>query len=433
MKIGIVSLGCSKNLVDSQLAMKYLVQQGHEFTDNPRNADVIIVNTCAFINDAKQESIDTILEMAEYKNNNCKKLIVMGCLSQRYKDELEEEIPEVDRFITITEYPHLKEIFKELIPEEINKECELLLATDPWTGYLRISDGCNNNCAFCAIPLIRGRYKSVPMEILREEAKKMADAGVKELNLIAQDSTKYGIDLYGEFKLGELLTELNKMDFHWIRILYLYPDEINDSLLDTIASLDKVIPYFDIPVQHSSDELLRKMYRFSSRQKLVDIVEKIRNKFVDPTLRTTVIVGFPTETEDDFEDLLEFVKETKWDHLGAFAYSREENTPAYDLAPQIAENVKQERLERLMLLQQGITEEASSRYIGSVEEVLVEMKDSLRNIYVGRSKHHAPDDIDGHVSFFSEKNIELGTFVHVKITSVRNYDWQGELADEINN
>jgi len=430
MKIGIVSLGCSKNLVDSQLAMKYLVQQGHEFTDDPHDADAIIVNTCAFINDAKEESINTILDMAEYKKNKCRKLIVMGCLSQRYKDQLETEIPEVDRFITITEYPHLKDILTELLGQQDNKECDLLLATDPWTGYLRISDGCNNNCAFCAIPLIRGRYKSVPMETLLHEAELMAQKGVKELNIIAQDSTKYGIDLYGKLMLSELLCKLNEMDFHWIRILYLYPDEINDELLDTIKSLDKVIPYFDIPVQHSSDRLLKSMYRFSNREKLVSIVNKIRDKFVDPTLRTTMIVGFPGETDDDFNDLLDFVSETKWDHLGAFKYSREENTPAYSYKKQIPAKTKQKRLDQLMMLQQDITTKASERYIGTVQEVLVEMKDSLKKLYIGRSMHHAPDEIDGHVSFFSQKEIEPGTFVHVKIVSVRNYDWQGVLAEE---
>ena len=430
MNIGIVSLGCSKNLVDSQLAMKYLVQQGHQFTDDPREADVIIVNTCAFINDAKEESINTILEMADYKKGRCKSLIVMGCLSQRYKDDLEKEIPEVDRFITITEYPHLKEIFKDMFGVKEEKECDILLATDPWTGYLRISDGCNNNCAFCAIPLIRGRYKSVPMETLLQEAEKMVQHGVKELNIIAQDSTKYGLDLYGKLMLSELLKKLNEMDFHWIRILYLYPDEINGELLDTIKSLDKVIPYFDIPVQHSSDRLLRSMYRFSNRQKLLDIVSGIRDRFEDPTLRTTMIVGFPGETDEDFRDLLNFVETTKWDHLGAFKYSREENTPAYDYPDQISEDIKQKRLDELMLLQQEITQKASERYIGTVQEVLVEMKDSLRKLYIGRSKHHAPDEIDGHVSFFSAKDIEQGTFVRVKINSVRNYDWQGKLAEE---
>lgn len=425
MKVGIVSLGCSKNLIDSQTAMKYLVRQGHEFTSDPKEADAIIINTCAFINDAKQESIDTILQMADYKLGKCRKLIVMGCLAQRYKQELEEEIPEVDRFISIDEYRDLEQILTNELKTVKKQPCDIILATSPWSAYLRIADGCNNRCAFCAIPLIRGKYVSEPMENILEEARRLETIGVKEINVIAQDTTKYGLDLYHRLMLGELLTELNKMNFHWIRVLYMYPDQLNDKLIDTIASLDKVIPYFDIPVQHGSDRLLKKMRRMGDSQRIRSIVRTIREKFEDATLRTTVIVGFPTETKEDFKELYDFVSETKWDHLGAFKYSLEENTAAYDMHPRIADRISESRHHKIMTLQQKISQSNAERYLNTVQEVLVEEKDALRNIYIGRSRHHAPDDIDGHIRFTSDREIELGSFVNVIIDEVNAYDWKG--------
>ena len=426
MKVGIVSLGCSKNLIDSQTAMKYLVRSGHEFTNNPKEAEAIIVNTCAFINDAKQESIDAILQMADYKEDKCKKLIVMGCLAQRYKQELEEEIPEVDRFISIDEYKNLEEILSNELKPVKKQPCDIILATRPWSAYLRIADGCNNRCAFCAIPLIRGKYISESMENILEEARRLEAIGVKEVNIIAQDTTKYGLDRYGKLMLGELLTELNKMNFHWIRVLYMYPDQLNDQLIDTMASLDKVVPYFDIPVQHGSDRLLKKMRRMGDTKRIRSLINKIRDRFPEATLRTTVIVGFPTETREDFNQLYDFVSEVKWDHLGAFKYSLEENTAAYDMHPRIADRISESRHRKIMSLQQKISQHNAERYLNSVQEVLVEEKDAFRNIYIGRSKHHAPDDIDGHIRFTSEKELEPGTFVNVLIEEVNAYDWKGK-------
>lgn len=426
MKVGIVSLGCSKNLIDSQTAMKYLVRAGHEFTNNPKEAEAIIVNTCAFINDAKQESIDAILQMADYKEDKCKKLIVMGCLAQRYKQELEEEIPEVDRFISIDEYKDLEEILSNELKPVKKQPCDIILATRPWSAYLRIADGCNNRCAFCAIPLIRGKYISESMENILEEARRLEAIGVKEVNIIAQDTTKYGLDRYGKLMLGELLTELNKMNFHWIRVLYMYPDQLNDQLIDTMASLDKVVPYFDIPVQHGSDRLLKKMRRMGDTKRIKSLINTIRDRFPEATLRTTVIVGFPTETREDFNQLYDFVSEVKWDHLGAFKYSLEENTAAYDMHPRIADRISESRHRKIMSLQQKISQHNAERYLNSVQEVLVEEKDAFRNIYIGRSKHHAPDDIDGHIRFTSERELEPGTFVNVLIEEVNAYDWKGK-------
>lgn len=426
MKVGIVSLGCSKNLIDSQTAMKYLVRAGHEFTNNPKEAEAIIVNTCAFINDAKQESIDAILQMADYKEDKCKKLIVMGCLAQRYKQELEEEIPEVDRFISIDEYKDLEEILCNELKPVKKQPCDIILATRPWSAYLRIADGCNNRCAFCAIPLIRGKYISESMENILEEARRLEAIGVKEVNIIAQDTTKYGLDRYGKLMLGELLTELNKMNFHWIRVLYMYPDQLNDQLIDTMASLDKVVPYFDIPVQHGSDRLLKKMRRMGDTKRIKSLINTIRDRFPEATLRTTVIVGFPTETREDFNQLYDFVSEVKWDHLGAFKYSLEENTAAYDMHPRIADRISESRHRKIMSLQQKISQHNAERYLNSVQEVLVEEKDAFRNIYIGRSKHHAPDDIDGHIRFTSERELEPGTFVNVLIEEVNAYDWKGK-------
>ena len=425
MKIGIVSLGCSKNLIDSQTAMKLLTRQGHTFTGNVKEADVIFVNTCAFINDAKQESINTILDMADYKEGKCQKLIVMGCLPQRYRTELEAALPEVDRFISIDEYDHLDSILKEEIEPEAEKECDIILATKPWTGYLRIADGCNNRCAFCAIPNIRGPYKSVPFEQLLQEARKLSEIGVKEINLIAQDTSRYGFDLYNRNRLFDLLKELNDMDFHWIRILYLYPDLITESFLKQMKKLEKVLPYFDMPVQHGSDRLLKAMRRITDSSKIRTLTSSIRTVFDDPILRTTIIVGFPSETRDDFKQLMEMVSEVKWDHLGAFKYSLEENTEAYDIFPRVAKKTAQNRLDKLMRLQQDISIDRKNRYVGQIMEVLVEGRDAIKKMYIGRNRTQAPDDIDGHTIFTSERDIEPGSFVQVRIADIKGYDFYG--------
>ena len=427
MKVGIVSLGCSKNLVDTQNALSFLKASGHTFVDDPSLAEAIIVNTCGFINDAKQESINTILQMAQFKDSGLKYLIVMGCLVQRYKGELIKELPEVDRFISIDEYKNLAEIFNEVLHSQTKNDPETIIATYPHTAYLKIADGCSNRCAYCAIPLIRKDYKSLPMEDLLKQAKELESLGVKELNIIAQDTTRYGIDLYGRLRLSDLLEELNKLDFTWIRILYMYPDEITDELLDKMSKLDKVVPYFDIPVQHSSDRLLKLMNRRGNKEHILSVIRKIREKFADPILRTTIIVGFPTETDDDQKDLLEFVKEVKWDRLGAFTYSLEEDTPSYNMEPKVSEQTAQERLSELMKLQEKIAKENNQRFIGQRLKVVVETQDSVRlDHYEGRAAQHAPDDIDGHVRFTSDKELYLGDFVEVLITSVDSYDLFGQ-------
>lgn len=427
MKVGIVSLGCSKNLVDTQNALSFLKASGHTFVDDPSLAEAIIVNTCGFINDAKQESINTILQMAQFKDSGLKYLIVMGCLVQRYKGELIKELPEVDRFISIDEYKNLAEIFNEVLHSQTKNDPETIIATYPHTAYLKIADGCSNRCAYCAIPLIRKDYKSLPMEDLLKQAKELESLGVKELNVIAQDTTRYGIDLYGRLRLSDLLEELNKLDFTWIRILYMYPDEITDELLDKMSKLDKVVPYFDIPVQHSSDRLLKLMNRRGNKEHILSVIRKIREKFANPILRTTIIVGFPTETDDDQKDLLEFVKEVKWDRLGAFTYSLEEDTPSYNMEPKVSEQTAQERLSELMKLQEKIAKENNQRFIGQRLKVVVETQDSVRlDHYEGRAAQHAPDDIDGHVRFTSDKELYLGDFVEVLITSVDSYDLFGQ-------
>lgn len=428
MKIGVISLGCSKNLVDSERIMSMLKKGGHTLVNDPSIADAIIINTCGFIQPAKEEAIDTIFEMAEYKQYNCKKLIVCGCLAQRYKQELIEEMPEVDRFVSISEYPHLHEILEEELGTKLNKygKDERMISTKPWTAYLKIAEGCSNRCTYCAIPLIRGDNVTFPMEDIIQEAKDLADRGVKELVLIAQDTTKYGLDLYGELKLADLLKELQKIEkLHWIRVLYMYPDEITDELIETMASLDKVLPYFDIPMQHASNKMLKLMNRRGTNESVVALVEKIKKTFKDPTLRTTFIVGFPYEDEKDFNELLEFVKVIKWDRMGAFTYSVEEDTPAYDYEQTVPEEIKQQRLDMLMKLQSEISYENSLKRIGEVIEVLVERKDGLANRYVGRCKGNAPDDVDGVVYFTSKVHCELGSFVHVKVERGDNYDLYG--------
>ncbi len=432
MKIGFVSLGCAKNLVDSEKIMGMLKEGGHEFVSKPSDAEAIIINTCGFIQSAKEEAINTILEMAEYKKKNCKKLIVCGCLAQRYKEDLEKEMPEVDRFIAIREYPQLHEILKEelQIPLHVYGKSERLSSGKPWTAYLKIAEGCSNHCTYCAIPLIRGENVSVPMEDLVEEAKDLASKGVKELVVIAQDTTKYGIDLYHRYALLELLEKLNEINgIHWIRILYMYPDEISDELIEGMKKLDKVLPYFDIPMQHSDARMLKLMNRRGDEHTVRQLIKKIRDTFEEPTLRTTYIVGFPTESKQDFDKLCDFIKEIRWNKMGAFTYSIEEDTPAYDMEQTVSEEEKKERLDVLMSLQSEISYMNNRQLAGKTIEVLVEGKDGLSDKYVGRGRMHAPDDVDGIVVFTSMKHLELGSFVHVKVNDADEYDLYGELEE----
>lgn len=433
MKIGFISLGCSKNLVDSEKIMGMLKEGGHEFVNKPIDAECIIINTCGFIQSAKEEAINTILEMSEFKQLNCKKLIVCGCLAQRYKEDLEKEIPEIDRVIAISEYPQMNEILENELekPLTVYGKSERLSTSKPWTAYLKIAEGCSNKCTYCAIPLIRGENVSFEMEDIIEEAKQLALKGVKECVVIAQDTTKYGIDNYKRLALPELLERLNEIEgFHWIRILYMYPDEITDELIETMARLDKVLPYFDIPMQHSEEKMLKLMNRRGSKESVIELVSKIKKTFEMPTLRTTYIVGFPEETLKDFENLCDFTKIIRWHKMGAFTYSIEEDTKAYDMIQTVSEEEKENRLDKLMNLQSQISFDNNQEMIGKTIEVLVEGKEGISNRYIGRGSMHAPDDVDGFVMFTSNANIELGSFVQVKITNADAYDLYGEMIEK---
>ena len=427
MKIGFVSLGCCKNLVDSEQIMGMIKKNHHEIVSDPRQAQAIIINTCGFITSAKEESIQTIFEMAQYKEKNLEKLIVCGCLAQRYQKELEEEIPEIDAIIPIKDYDEFASVLEKALGCTFTEsKFERVLSTQPWRAYLKISDGCSNHCTYCAIPLIRGEQVSRPIEDLVEEAKQLASYGVKELTLIAQDTTKYGLDLYGEFKLGDLVREIDKIDgIHWIRILYMYPDEIVEDVLLAMKESKKVVPYFDIPMQHANNRLLKAMNRRGTKEHAYEIIEHIQTLFDHPVLRTTMIVGFPSETDEDFDELMEFVQNVKWDRMGAFTYSKEEDTRAFDMKPEVDAQIAQNRLETLMKLQNQISYEKNQEKIGRVLEVLVEEKEGLKETYRGRSIADAPDEVDGQVIFTSTVPIELGTFVKVKIQKANAYDLYG--------
>lgn len=430
MKVGFISLGCCKNLVDSETMMGMLKAGGHELVSNPKEAEAIIINTCGFIQSAKEEAIQTIFEMAAYKKEKLQKLIVVGCLAQRYKEALIQEIPELDCVISIQEYPKLHELLAaELAGNKLTpyQKSERLLASKPWSAYLKIAEGCSNHCTYCAIPLIRGDNVSFPIADLVKEAQRLADQGVKELVLIAQDTSKYGLDLYGELSLLKLLQKLHEIEgLHWLRILYMYPDEITDELIQEMAKLPKVLPYFDIPLQHANDHMLQLMNRRGTMQEVHALIDKIRYYHPDATLRTTFIVGFPQESESDFEDLLSFVKQIRWDRMGAFTYSPEEDTPAYSFAGAVDEALKQQRLSQLMELQKEISLSKQQEMIGKTIEVLVEGQDGLTGTYRGRGKANAPDEVDGLVFFTSKRDIALGTFVQVKINTALPYDLIGE-------
>lgn len=426
MKIGYISLGCCKNLVDSQNTLSFLKASGHSFVKQPKNADVIIINTCGFIDDAKQESIDTILEMAEYKNKSLKYLIVMGCLVTRYKEELKKELPEVDLFISIDQYKDLEKILNDFLKSNTIYKKETVLLSGASSAYLRIADGCDNKCSYCAIPLIRKDYHSLPFDEIVLQAQELERIGVKELNIIAQDTTRYGIDLYHKLRLSDLLVELNKMSFKWIRILYMYPDEITEELLDTMAKLDKVVPYFDIPIQHANNRLLALMNRRGTKQHIISIVNSIRSKFAHPTIRTTAIVGFPSETDQEFEELCHFISDIRFDKLGAFTYSQEEDTTSYDMEGQLEQDIKDARLDKLMTLQAEIEKSLNEKYIGKEIDVLIEKQISPSGKYYrARAAFQAPDDIDGFVKVSSDFELEIGGFTKVRITHAGQHDLVG--------
>ena len=413
MKIGFVSLGCSKNLVDTEMMIGYYKEKGYEIVNNSKDAEVIVINTCGFIESAKKEAIDTILEMAEYKRNgNCKKLIVTGCLVERYKDELEKEIPEVDLFVPIREYD---KIFEKL--EYMNRE----ISTGKNFAYLKIAEGCSNNCTYCAIPLIRGPYISRKFEDILEEAKKIEQKGIKELIVIAQDTTKYGIDLYGESKLPKLLKELCKLDFKWIRFLYAYPEAITDELIDVVKNNEKICNYFDIPIQHISDTVLKRMGRKTNGERIRNIIFKIRNEIPDVVLRTSLIVGFPGETDEDIELLDEFVREAKFDRLGVFKYSLEDGTPAAKLKGHLSDNVKEERYEKIMETQQKVSSNRNQKMVGKELECMIEDITEDGEYYIARSYMDVPNE-DGVEFIKNNKEHNIGDFVKAKVVSSMEYD-----------
>lgn len=442
MKIGMVSLGCAKNQTDAEIMLGILAQKGHKIVNAPEEAEVIIVNTCGFITPAKQESIDTILEMARYKSEgNCRLLIATGCLSERYNTEMEKEIPELDAIIGTGDFDKIEKIIEKAekgekicifghqdytLPENLPR----ILSTPFYTAYLKIADGCDNNCTYCAIPKIRGHYKSRKIEDIIEEAVRLSENGVKELILIAQDTTRYGIDLYGEPSLARLLEELCKIEkIHWIRTHYFYTEAITDELIRVMAENEKICPYVDMPIQHINDDILRRMARRTNRREVEERIKSIRESIPDVSIRTSIIAGFPGETDEQFEELLEFIKETKFDRMGVFAYSKEEDTPAYDFPDQIDEEIKERRKNALMEIQQKISLAKNKAKIGSVQEVLCEGYDRDNFMYFGRSRADSID-VDGKVYFAADDEVEIGTFVKVEILDADEYDLTGRTVEE---
>ncbi|MBO6242963.1 MAG: 30S ribosomal protein S12 methylthiotransferase RimO [Clostridia bacterium] len=438
MNVGFISLGCSKNLVDTEMTIGLFKKHKYNIVNTPENADIIVINTCGFIESAKEEAINTILEMAEFKKQKCKYLICMGCLVKRYKDELAKAIPEVDLWIKYGDYDNIWEQIETVIPN--NFTCHAISCNDGLnfldrtitTGsnyaYLRIAEGCSNHCTYCAIPSIRGKYTSRKMEDILEEAHKLADSGIKELIVIAQDTTKYGIDIYGTPKLAELLNKLCEINsFKWIRFLYAYPETITNELIDVVKKNDKICNYFDIPIQHISNDILKKMNRKSNSNSIRELISKIKNEIPNVILRTTVIVGFPGETNEHFEELYNFIKNSKFDRLGAFIYSKEEGTPAEKLQNQVHHMTKKSRFNKIMKLQQEIAYQKLNEQIGKIYEVLIETKTFDSKFYAGRSYMDVPD-IDGLIYIKNNSSINLqGKFVKVKITDVNEYDLIGEI------
>lgn len=441
MNILFISLGCDKNLVDSEVMLGLINQKGYIITNDENEADIIVVNTCCFINDAKEESINTILEMAELKKTaNLKALIVTGCLAQRYKKEIQEEIKEVDAVVGTSSYENIVKVIEEALEGKVSEsfedidvspevESKRVLTTGGYYSYLKIAEGCDKHCTYCIIPKIRGKFRSVPMERLIAEARSLAEQGVKELMLVAQETTLYGVDLYGEKSLHKLLKELCKVEgIEWIRILYCYPEEITDDLIQVMKEEEKICNYLDMPIQHASDNILKRMGRRTNRQELIDIVTKLRKEIPDISLRTTLITGFPGETKEDHEQLLEFVDQMEFDRLGVFTYSPEEDTPAASMEGQIEEEVKEERKDEIMTLQQEIAFEHAEKMVGRTLKVMIEGRLPEENVYIGRTYMDAPN-IDGYIFVNADHEFMSGDFVTVKVTGAKDYDLTAEIAE----
>lgn len=442
MKILFISLGCDKNLADSEEMLGLLTAGGHEITDDETQADAIVINTCCFIKDAKEESVETILEMAEYKKTGSRHaLIVTGCMAQRYQKEIIEEVPEVDAVLGTTSYGDIVKALEEAVAGNHFEEfrdidylpdtgSKRVLTTGGHFGYLKIAEGCDKHCTYCIIPKLRGKFRSVPMERLVAQAEDMAEQGVKELILVAQETTVYGKDLYGKKSLHILLKKLCEIrGIRWIRVLYCYPEEIYDELIETIRDEKKICHYLDIPIQHASDRILKRMGRRTSKQELIDIIGKLRKEIPDIVLRTTLITGFPGETEEDHEELKEFVDEMEFDRLGVFTYSPEENTPAAEMADQVPEEVKEERRDELMELQQEISYDRGQDRIGQELLVMIEGKVADESAYIGRTYGDAPK-VDGYIFVQTGELLMTGDFAKVRVTGALEYDLIGVLSDE---
>ena len=456
MKLLYISLGCDKNLVDSEVMLALIKNRGFELTDDEYEAELIIINTCTFINDAKEESINTILEMAQYKEiGKLKGLIVTGCLAQRYKDEIFEEMPEVDAIVGTSSYDQINSVIDEVLEgnksikmEDLKKLSDTSIGRVNTTGgyysYLKIAEGCDKHCTYCIIPKVRGNYRSVEIEKLIKEAKDLVSNGVRELVLVAQETTLYGVDIYGEKSLPKLLKELCKIEgLEWIRILYAYPEEITDELIQVMKEEDKICNYIDMPIQHASDNILRKMGRRTNKQELIDIINKLRTNIPDIAIRTTLISGFPGETETDHEELLNFVEEMKFDRLGVFTYSKEEDTPAAIMQDQIDEELKEQRRDEIMLLQQDIAFEHGEAMIGRKLRVIIEGKlpddealdysgDEVKSIYIARTYKDAPG-VDGYIFVPSSSELMSGDFIDVEVTGAQDYDLIGSIIEKEDN
>ncbi|MBQ7319884.1 MAG: 30S ribosomal protein S12 methylthiotransferase RimO [Clostridia bacterium] len=440
MKVGFVSLGCSKNQMDTEVMLHEVLQAGYEITPEETEADVVIINTCAFIESAKKEAIDNILDIAWLKKHaHLKAIVVTGCLAERYREEILNEFPEVDAVLGVGSIHNIVEAIKTVTErkkksvryssfedkETVRLGGDRVLTTPEYAAYIKIAEGCDNRCAYCAIPSIRGKFRSRPMEDLIAEAKNLDSLGVRELTVVAQDITRYGLDLYGKYSLAELLHRITEeTSIPWIRLLYCYPDKITDELIAEIRDNDRILKYIDLPLQHVSDHMLKAMNRHGDGKTVREVVAKLRREIPGIVIRTTFIVGFPGETQEDFDELCEFVKETKFEHAGVFTYSREEGTPAYDFPDQIDEQIKQDRMDILMKMQMHINEAQNETKIGSVVRVLCEDYDPVSEAHFGRSVADAPD-IDGKVYFRAQGRIAPGSFVNVKVREVVDYDLYG--------
>lgn len=442
MKIMFVSLGCDKNLVDTEMMLGMLQQKGFTFTDDETEADIVVVNTCCFIGDAKEESINTLLEMAELrKNGSIRALLATGCLAQRYREEIQKEIPEVDAILGTMAIEEIAEAVEQVLQGERHNHFRELnsapasyrdrvLTTGGHFAYLKIAEGCNKRCTYCIIPKVRGDYRSIPMEKLTAQAEALAEKGVRELILVAQETTLYGVDLYGKKSLPELLHRLAAISgIYWIRILYCYPEEITEELIETIAAEPKVCHYLDIPIQHASDEVLRRMGRRTNQEELRQWIGRLRERIPDICLRTTLISGFPGETQEDFEELYRFVNEMEFDRLGVFPYSQEEDTKAAEMPDQVPEEVKCFRRDELMELQQAIAFEKAEQMVGRVLDVMVEGKVADEDVYVTRTYRDAPN-VDGYLFLNTSATLMTGDFVKVLVTDSNEYDLIGEIYHE---